>query len=102
MLESITAATIGILSIAFCVFILVAMWIERRNRAKALDAIKRTGICRWVVVQEQLEALIEERDNARIEVCELSSNGSIDDAARHARIRGWGYLYNEQETEEGR
>jgi hypothetical protein len=102
MIESMAAATIGVLSIAFCVFILVAMRIDRRNLTNALDAFKRTGTYRWMVVRGQLEILIKQRDDARIEVCELSSNGSIDDAARHARIRGWGYLYNQREAKEDR
>ena len=102
MIQSMVAATMCILSIGFCIFILVARRIERRNFTNALDAFKRTGTYRWLVVQGQLKTAIKERDEARIEVCELSSNGSIDDAARHARIRGWGYLYNQREAKEDR
>jgi hypothetical protein len=37
----------------------------------------------------EIENLIEERDSARWEVCELSGNGSIDSASRVADERGW-------------
>ena len=37
----------------------------------------------------EIENLIEERDSARWEVCELSGNGSIDSASRVAEERGW-------------
>lgn len=36
-----------------------------------------------------IENLIAERDDLRLEVCELSSNGSIDDAIRISVERGW-------------
>ena len=37
----------------------------------------------------EIENLIEERNSARWEVCELSGNGSIDSASRVAEERGW-------------
>jgi hypothetical protein len=37
----------------------------------------------------EIETLIEERNSARWEVCELSGNGSIDSASRVAEERGW-------------
>jgi hypothetical protein len=37
----------------------------------------------------EIENLIEERNSARWEVCELSGNGSIDSASRVAIERGW-------------
>lgn len=36
-----------------------------------------------------IENLIAERDEARMEVCDLSSNGSIDDSMRVCVERGW-------------
>lgn len=36
-----------------------------------------------------IECSISERDEARMEVCELSGNGSIDSAMRVAEERGW-------------
>lgn len=36
-----------------------------------------------------IENLIAERDEARWEVCELSSNGSVDDSMRVSVERGW-------------
>ena len=41
------------------------------------------------VLEKQYGVVLEERDNARWEVCELSSNGSIDDATRISVERGW-------------
>ncbi len=38
---------------------------------------------------DEIERLRKERDEARWEVCELSSNGSIDDATRIFVERGW-------------
>lgn len=42
------------------------------------------------------QQLRKERDEARLEVCTLSSNGSIDDASRQAKARGWDYLAEEK------
>ena len=39
---------------------------------------------------DEIERLREELDDLRWEVCELSSNGSIDDSMRVAKERGWG------------
>ena len=105
MLESMISAAIAFSTIGFGIFIMVAIRSEQRARTELLDAMQGANRQHHEIAMEhlrRLEALIKERDNARIEVCELSSNGSIDDAARHARIRGWGYLYNEQETKEDR
>lgn len=44
-------------------------------------------------VGELNKRLEEELNNARIEICELSSNGSIDGSARVAKERDWSYLY---------
>jgi hypothetical protein len=44
----------------------------------------------------EIENLIEERNSARWEVCELTSNGSIDSASRVAIERGWD-IANEDE-----
>ena len=41
------------------------------------------------VLEKQYSIVLEERDDARWEVCELSSNGSIDDAVRISAKRGW-------------
>jgi hypothetical protein len=105
MIESMISAAIVFSSIVFSIFIMVAIRSEQRARTELLDAMQGANRQHHEIAVEhlrKLESLIRERDNARIEVCELSSNGSIDDAARHARIRGWGYLYNEQETKEDR
>jgi hypothetical protein len=105
MIESMISAAIVFSSIVFSIFIVVAVRGEQRARTEMLDAMKGANRQHHEVAMEHLrnlESLIKERDNARIEVCELSSNGSIDDAARHARIRGWGYLYNQREAKEDR
>ena len=47
------------------------------------------------VLEKQYGVVLEERDNARWEVCELSSNGSIDGANREAESRGWDYLVDD-------
>jgi len=39
--------------------------------------------------------VVSQRDEARHEVCELSSNGSIDGANREAESRGWDYLVDD-------
>lgn len=46
----------------------------------------------------EIENLIEERNSARWEVCELSGNGSIDSAKREAEMRGWDHLTKEDEV----
>jgi cell division protein FtsL len=38
---------------------------------------------------KQIAELTKERDDLRWQVCELSSNGSIDDATREMQDRGW-------------
>jgi predicted nuclease with TOPRIM domain len=40
-------------------------------------------------LRKEIARLREERDAARLEVCELSGNGSIDSASRVAEERGW-------------
>ena len=40
-------------------------------------------------LNDEAKNLRTERDDARWEVCELSSNGSIDDATREMNSRGW-------------
>jgi len=40
-------------------------------------------------LKKKIQQLVEERDSARWEVCELSGNGSIDSAMRVAEERGW-------------
>lgn len=44
---------------------------------------------------KMLKQLRDKRDNLRWEVCELSSNGSIDGANREAESRGWNYLVDD-------
>lgn len=44
------------------------------------------------VLEKQYGIVLEERDSARWEVCELASNGSIDGAKREAESRGWDCL----------
>ena len=43
-------------------------------------------------IAAEIRTLTKERDSARWEVCELSSNGSIDGANREAENREWNYL----------
>jgi len=44
---------------------------------------------------KMLKQLREERNQLRWEICELSSNGSIDGANREAESRGWDYLIDD-------
>ena len=45
---------------------------------------------------DRMVELVKERDNARMEVCELSGNGSCDSTEREAESRGWKYLFEEK------
>ena len=53
------------------------------------DSFESDQVQNLVCAANKIENLIAERDNARWEVCELSSNGSIDDAMRISVERGW-------------
>ena len=50
------------------------------------------------IMEKERNAFRTERDDARMEVCELSGNGSCDSAEREAESRGWQYLYVSQDT----
>lgn len=39
----------------------------------------------------------DDRDEARMEVCTLSGNGSCDSTEREAEARGWKYLFSSEE-----
>ena len=45
------------------------------------------------------DRLTRERDEARIEVCTLSGNGSCDSTEREAESRGWKYLFVSEDSD---
>ena len=50
------------------------------------------------VQYDRAEKMMRERDEARMEVCTLSGNGSYDSTEREAESRGWQYLFEENPT----
>jgi hypothetical protein len=67
--------------------------IEHLNRASVEIAVLDKAVDNLIKEREdafkQIDTLISERNDARLEVCELSGNGSIDSAMRVAEDRGW-------------
>ena len=78
---------------------------EYKDTATRLrEASKRNDLPTGIVAllseaYAEIEQLQRERDDARWEVCELSSNGSIDDATRISVERGWDYFHNSNNQE---
>jgi hypothetical protein len=61
-----------------------------RDFAEAnIDSFEKEQLHMLRNAAREIENLIEERNSARWEVCELTSNGSIDSASRVAEERGW-------------
>ena len=67
--------------------------LEAANEIVDLRAAFSDAILMYSVLlakyENETNALIAERNDLRLEVCELSSNGSIDDAIRISVERGW-------------
>ena len=67
--------------------------LEAANEIVDLRAAFNDALLKYSVLlakyENETNALIAERDDLRLEVCELSSNGSIDDAIRISVERGW-------------
>jgi hypothetical protein len=66
--------------------------VDAANLIEELSAYKEESRIINGDVADYIEKLIQERDDARWEVCELSSNGSVDGANRVADERGWDSL----------
>lgn len=56
------------------------------------------------MLNEQIDQIQGERDEARREVCEIDAIGAIDDGrpSTVARNRGWSYLYDKETANDGR
>ena len=67
--------------------------LEAANEIVDLRAAFNDALLKYSVLlakyENETNALIAERNDLRLEVCELSSNGSIDDAIRISVERGW-------------
>ena len=67
--------------------------LEAANEIVDLRAAFSDAMLKYSVLlakyENETNALIAERNDLRSEVCELSSNGSIDDAIRISVERGW-------------
>jgi hypothetical protein len=67
--------------------------LEAANEIVDLRAAFSDALLKYSVLlakyENETNALIAERNDLRLEVCELSSNGSIDDAIRISVERGW-------------
>lgn len=83
------------------------MWDVDADIRDAADEIERLREALRIEQEEVAACCIDrketqrERDEARWEVCELSSNGSIDDATRIYVERGWDcFKENKENTDE--
>ena len=64
------------------------------NEIERLDSALQSCLCEKVLLQEELEKALMERDEARREVCALDADTS-EDQREYATQRGWFHLFGE-------